>query len=163
MKQLAGTAQPCRMNPLAPRPEEGIPLPPDWISTKARDVWNYVAPLLEQMGVLTEADGVALEGYCEAYADARAARESLSLPLILRSKNPATGEQEELVLAEAGERYYWTFGKGGPMRRARPELADIADADRRVAMWSAKFGNNPADRSRVAGGAPDDRNPFDDF
>jgi phage terminase small subunit len=37
------------------------------------------------------------------------------------------------------------------MIRARPEVAMIADADRRIMMWMSKFGLTPADRSRVSG------------
>ena len=36
------------------------------------------------------------------------------------------------------------------MVRARPEVAMISDADRRVATWLARFGLTPADRSRVS-------------
>jgi hypothetical protein len=55
-----------------------------------------------------------------------------------------------ITLAEAGELFYWTGGKGLPVRRARPELAVIADADRRLLMWCQRFGMSPADRARVS-------------
>jgi len=46
------------------------------------------------------------------------------------------------------------------MRRSRPEIADIADADRRFCMWLSRFGMTPADRSRVSAAMPESGNPF---
>ena len=157
LKLVTGTAQKCRTNKREPKPERSIPSPPAHLTDKAKTTWGAVSVLLDKMGVLTEADGLAMVGLCEAYADLLAARESLSRPLTMES------EGGSMIFAEGGERYYWTMGKGGPMRRARPEVADIADADRRFAAWLAKFGLTPADRTRVAGQLPGDSNPFADL
>ncbi|MGR0187232.1 P27 family phage terminase small subunit [Azospirillum aestuarii] len=158
LKVVSGTAQPCRTNPNEPKPKRERPSPPAHLSDKAKVAWGAVSVLLDRMGVLTEADPFALEGLCEAYADLLAARASLARPMTL-----SNGDDGELTLAEAGERYYWTFGKSGPMRRARPEIADIADADRRFAGWLAKFGLTPADRTRVGGHLPGDEDPLSEF
>lgn len=164
LKLVTGTAQPCRTNKKEPKPNRERPSPPAHLSDKAKTAWGAVSLILDRMGVLTEADGPALEGLCGAYADLVAARHSLSLPMILRYKD-LNGQEIVSEASEAGERYYWTFGKGGPMRRARPEVADIADADRRFAMWLSKFGLTPADRSRVSGeGAGEaDKDPWAGF
>jgi phage terminase small subunit len=82
------------------------------------------------MGVLTEADGLALESLCEAYSDLRSAR---------------------AALAAAQEITYATVNSAGNlMHRGRPENALIADADRRVRMWLSAFGLTPSDRARVS-------------
>jgi hypothetical protein len=100
--------------------------------------------------VLTGADTLALEGLAEALADLRAARSSLASRLEFDGK----------IVAETGSRFYWTVGKSGPMRRPRPELAAISDADRRVSVWLARFGFSPADRSKVTAASGEPANPF---
>jgi hypothetical protein len=95
------------------------------------------------MGVLTEADAIALEALCETVADLRAARQSLRLPVKLQYKN-ADGEAVEEVVAEGGHQTYLTIGKSGAMQRNRSEMALIADADRRLIAWCAKFGMTAA-------------------
>jgi hypothetical protein len=78
-------------------------------------------------GFLTVSDLPALEAVAGALADLRAARASLAKPVV-RTDTDAEGNETEREVAAAGERYYWTNG----LRRQRPELADIADAERRV-------------------------------
>lgn len=150
LKVVAGTAQPCRTNKSEPRPARERPSPPAHLSDRGKAAWAEATLIADRMGVLTEADPLALEELAETLADLRAARASLARPL----------EIEGTLYAAAGERYYWTFGKSGPMRRARPEVADIADASRRLALWTAKFGMNPADRSRVSAAPQETANPF---
>jgi P27 family predicted phage terminase small subunit len=85
--------------------------------------------MLEGMGVLTRADGLALESLCEAVADLRTAREALAI---------------------RGDVSYAVVTENGVIRRPQPEVAMIGDADRRVRAWCAAFGLTPADRVRVA-------------
>lgn len=140
---VAGTARPGRINPSEPKPRRERPVAPEWLSDKAKTAWAIISVILDRMGVLTEADGPALEGLCEAYADLREAREAL------RARGEATYETEN--------------GSGGRMVRAYPEAALVSDADRRYAMWLTKFGLTPADRSRVSAALSEDRNEFADI
>lgn len=159
MKELKGTLQPCRQNPDEPELEPGVPLAPEHLSERGRAAWNYIVAMLADMKVLTAADAMAVENAAEAYADILEAREALKHPITL-------GEgAEAYVVAHAGSRTYVTVGKGGPMVRTRPEVALIADASRRLAMWLAKLGMTPADRSRVSGAGGKDKpdDPWDDF
>ena len=81
------------------------------------------------MGVLTEADALALEVMCEAYADFLAARRELGA---------------------FGSNYYETTNQSGSkMYRAHPAVAVMQDADRRIKAWIAEFGMTPSARSRV--------------
>ncbi|GEN64711.1 P27 family phage terminase small subunit [Acetobacter oeni] len=155
LKVVSGTAQKCRVNAQEPKPDGGVPEMPAQLSGRARSVWGKACVVLADMGVLTMADGMALEALCLAIADEQEARASLMSAVSI-------GEgDEKTVVAEAGAQTYVTVGKSGPMLRMRPEVAAIADANRRVAMWLAKFGLTPADRSRV--GAEDRKadNPFE--
>jgi P27 family predicted phage terminase small subunit len=153
LKIVAGTAQPCRTNKAEPKPERQRPSPPAHLSDRAKVAWGAVSVMLDRMGILTEADSLALESLCCAYADLVDARTSLKSAV-------SHGDDE---LAAAGALTYVTVGKAGPMIRSRPELALIADADRRVAMWLAKFGLTPADRSRVSATDAGEASPWDEM
>lgn len=157
-KRTKGTDQRCRTNEREPTPPPGLPPIPAHLSARARTAWSHVGAILQTMGVLTQSDPIALESLCEAYADLLAARAALARPIVLRSIQD--GVKHETEIAAAGETTYVTIGKSGPMIRTRPEVAQIADADRRVAMWAAKFGLSPADRSRVSANPPPATNRF---
>jgi P27 family predicted phage terminase small subunit len=99
------------------------------LSEKARAAWDHLAPMLDRMGVLTEADELALQLLCEAYADYRAARE---------------------VLQALGSNYYETTTQtGGTMYRLHPAVSVMQEADRRLRSWLVEFGKTPSARSRV--------------
>lgn len=158
LKVVAGTAQPCRINANEPEPQRERPSPPSHLSDRGKAAWAEAVLITDRMGVLTEADPLALEDLAETLADLRAARASLERPLTLTVMDDGVPVEKEF--AAGGERYYWTFGKSGPMRRARPELADIADASRRLTACLAKFGLNPADRGRVSSKKAAKKNAF---
>ena len=145
LKLVTGNPGKRPLNKREPQPAGGIPDAPAYLSPRARSAWDHVSPLLNKMGVLTMADGMALGNLCEAFADVLEARASLA--------NPVEMWNEELdrfvVIAEAGALTYVTVGKGGPMLRSRPELALISDADRRFMAYLAQFGLTPAARSKV--------------
>ena len=50
-----------------PQPKAGAH-PPPWLSVAARKEWDRLAPMLERLGVLTEADADALGQLCAARA-----------------------------------------------------------------------------------------------
>lgn len=157
LKLVSGTARPHRMNKAAPKPKRAQPKPPARLSEAAREAWRDLAAMADGMGILTEADAAALEGAAEALADLREARASLALPLTIET---AAGSVQ---VAAAGERFYWTHSKDTSLRRARPELAAISDADRRFATWLSRFGGTPADRSRVSAKKDEASNALDDL
>lgn len=136
LKLVAGTARKDRLTPGEPKlPPAALPCP-EHLSSKARGAWDRVAPLLHRMGVLTEADALALEQLCGAYAT------------ILHC---------QAVLAEFGDLSYASAKPdGGTMRRPHPEVAILADADRRFRLYLTDFGLTPSSRSRVSVTAPGD-------
>lgn len=105
------------------------PSRPAHLTPAAQAAWQSLAALLEGMGVLTEADGHALESLCETYA------EILSL---------------RAVLAKRGTHTYESMTDAGIMIRAYPEVAMLAAADRRFRAWLVEFGLTPAARSKVS-------------
>jgi P27 family predicted phage terminase small subunit len=138
LKLVAGNPGRRKLNHDEPKPRRGIPKVPAHLSDKARETWGYVAGVLDRMGVLTEADTLALEMLCEAYADYLTARAELKA---------------------LGSNYYETVTKDGSvMHRSHPAVAVVQDADRRIKGWLAEFGQTPSARSRIKvdGYEPDD-------
>ncbi|CAB4196288.1 COG3747 Phage terminase, small subunit [uncultured Caudovirales phage] len=166
VKKVTGTLQNCRVNTAQPvLPAVSSILAPGYLDATAQDAWNQVAEIASDMGVLTASDAIALEAFAGALSDLRNARSSLNRALVVNLVDEETGEViGEKILAKAGDRYYWVAGdKRSAMLKPRPELADIADAERRVATWSSKFGMNPADRSRVSVGPAIEIDAFAEF
>jgi P27 family predicted phage terminase small subunit len=145
LKLLSGTLRKHRENGNEPKPKRSIPPIPHHLSPANKAAWRELAVIADGMGVLTEADPVALEAMAGALTDLRAARAALDAPLEIKSKDGTM-----IAMAKAGERYYWTGARGVPVRKVRPEVADIADADRRFLAWCQRFGMSPADRARVS-------------
>jgi P27 family predicted phage terminase small subunit len=127
-------------NKREPQPKRERPSCPAHLSDKARETWGFVVSRLDEMGVLTRADALAVEMLCEAVGDYRTAREDLR---------------------EFGSNYYETVNQtGGKMYRAHPALATVQDADRRLKAWFSEFGLTPSARTRVQGTPPEDDDPL---
>jgi len=173
LKLVKGTAQACRTNKREPAAKSGIPKPPEHLSPRAQRAWPGIARMLNGMGVLTKADGLVLEALCETYGELVEARERLRERGALSYRTEQEAKLEELIEealarevapAELGgvEVRLEPQPQGGALKRvtaaklpkvmwrAYPEVAMIADLDRRFAMWLAKVGLTPADRSRVS-------------
>lgn len=56
IKQLAGTAQPCRMDPDALVAAEGRPEPPDWLSARAAAIFRDLAAITDRMRIASPDD-----------------------------------------------------------------------------------------------------------
>jgi P27 family predicted phage terminase small subunit len=139
LKVVDGTARKDRTNKREPRPPKGIPRCPAHLKGRSRDAWKHVAPMLDKMGVLTVADGPALELLCDAYALYREAK---------------------AVVDDCGLSYATTNPAGDPMYRQRPEVATMNDAWKNVLRALTEFGLTPAARSRVKAPAKDESDPL---
>src|SRR5262249_6742879 len=112
-----------------PMPGHVLPEPPARLSARAKAAWDQIAPILSGMGVLTEADAVALELLCAAYADYSEARDELSA---------------------FGSNYYETTTQtGGTRGGLLPAVSVMQEADRRMRNWLVEFGQTPSTRSRI--------------
>lgn len=68
---------------------------PQWLNKEARKLWRWLIPQLEKMGILTEANMMALAGLCQSYARWREAEEFIEkhgTVFPIKQKN-AEGEQ----------------------------------------------------------------------
>lgn len=68
LKRLRGEKRPSRLTKNEPAPPAGA-VPPSWLTKPARKSWAALAPVLEEMRVLTTADAVALGNLCELMAE----------------------------------------------------------------------------------------------
>jgi P27 family predicted phage terminase small subunit len=145
LKLVQGNPGRRPINGREPLPARKKPPRPAHLSDKARKAWPKVARILSGVSVLTVADGLALEGLCEAYADYQSSREAIK--------------------AAGGEYYQVQMGEGGGvMWRAHPAVASRNDADRRLRAWLVEFGLTPAARSKVKiDGKPEESEPAERF
>lgn len=124
LKLVQGTARPHRENGNEPEPALLNDLtPPAHLDERSAAVWNQLAPMLRRMQVLTEADVLAFEMLCNAVADYRLARE------------------------QSGEKFVVHSHKGSQM--LNQWLVAQQACGKRAESFMAKFGMDPASRSRV--------------
>lgn len=142
-ESLLISPRPCRINFKQPVPPAGFPFQPTVLSALAKLSWDSVCQTLAKMGVLSDCDGLAVEGLCEAYADLKTARAALK--------------------ARGGLTYETHTGSGGRIIKTFPEVAICADADKRFRSWLAAFGLSPSDRSRVTIGEKSTAEDFSEF
>jgi P27 family predicted phage terminase small subunit len=109
---------------------------PAWLSEQAQDEWERLAPQLEALGLLTEADMTDFAGYCQSYSrwiEAETVIERMGI----------TYESRHMEMSEDGN----TFER--ITIRARPEVG-IAQKEKLAMMrFGALFGLSPSDRGRI--------------
>lgn len=125
LKLLGGNPGKRAINKAEPKPNRGLPTTPSFLDTIGKEIWAEVSTRLDEMQVLTVADGVALALLCDAYAEWLLARADVK-------KNGMT---------------YKSKTTNGTIRRPNPTVAIRADAWRRVERMVDRFGLTPAARS----------------
>lgn len=142
LKVVAGTDQPSRMNPLAPKPSKALPSPPEWLNPRAAEWFLKTVAILDGMGIAS-ADHVDM----------------LSLA--------ATRYDEVLdctaIIEDLGRTYFVTTISGSKVPRSRPEIAQRNDAMRHLQSLLAEFGLSPATVAKVSAPAGDREDPFAEF
>lgn len=128
LKKLGGTLQPSRSNPLEPVPDVALGLPPEWLSSTAKEYWQEIGGILLQMKLISYADTAAMTLLCDVLAQWVSVR---------------------VTIAKKG-RVYELLSDGGKVFRARPEVAMEADLWRRAQRMLVEFGLTPASRSKVS-------------
>lgn len=128
-----------------PAPPSGRPPQPPHLRPEAARVWGDLCQVLEGMGVLTLADGVALEMLCEAYADWRDARDQIEIHGLTQVRWMVDPEGHMVV------------GGIAP----RPEVAMADKAWRRFHAMVAEFGLTPSSRTRVRAEKPAEVDPLE--
>ncbi len=124
LKQIAGTDRADRRNGKEPEPDLLDDLqPPSHLDERAAVVWRQLAPMLRRAQVLTVMDVLALEMLCNAVADYRSVRQLRAGDVVAYSHKGSQMLDQHLV-------------------------AELA-ISKRAEAFMAKFGMDPASRSRV--------------
>jgi|SRR5215831_742551 len=82
VKALRGVTR--GINRHEPVPPAGVPVMPGWLTTRAQEVWQRLAPLCAEMGTLTPADVDAFGTLCSLQARLETAKDER---LLLRFAN----------------------------------------------------------------------------
>ena len=68
LKLIQGNPGKRPLNKAEPKPQSSIPRCPKILKTGAKAEWKRIAPILANLGILTQIDRAALAGYCQSYA-----------------------------------------------------------------------------------------------
>lgn len=147
LKILKGTRS-DRINGREPFLPVARPAIPDHLDSLARGEWDRLVPILEKMGVLTEADGAALMLYCECYSKWMRARGEIA-------KRGMLIEMTRTITSKRGATVETT---GKPI--ANPAVAIEIQTGRMMRELLIEFGLTPSSRSRLKSAAEP---PVDDL
>jgi len=143
LKLLTGNPGKRALPDAEPRPPVAAPVKPPWMTDRiAICAWKELAPLLEGMKIVTEADRKGLELLCDAYAEWRRAR---------------------AVVQTEGMTYETENSTGGAVIKPRPEVCIASNAWLRVSRMLQEFGLTPAARARVKVEKPAEVDPMEEF
>ena len=107
----------------------GIPEPPARLVGNHRKTWDMLCKILDDAGVLTLSDGIAVALMVQAWEEIQ--------------------ECEQHILSY-GRVYEVTDGGGNRLLRANPSVAMMANADRRFRAYLLDFGIMPSGRRYIA-------------
>lgn len=137
VKELAGNPGKRPLNRAEPKPPASSARAPRGLGEEAARFWRRYAPVLSELGVLTQVDEPALHMAAEHFEVAlRAARQL---------------HDEELVLE----------GRDGP--RKNPLAQILRDNSSALKGWLTEFGMTPAARSKVSPDNGDQPSLMDEF
>lgn len=142
LKIVAGTAQPSRMNPHAPKPSKALPAPPEWLSERAAEWFIRTLAILDGMGIAS-ADHVDMLALAATRYD-----EVLD----------CTG-----IIEDLGRTYVVTMISGSKSFKARPEVSMRNEAMRHLQSLLAEFGLSPSAVGKVSAPPGERENPFAEF
>lgn len=106
----------------------GVPAAPAHLSEAAKAAWKSLAQRLDEMGVLSLADGWALEQLAENYCE------------ILECR---------ALLKDGGRVITRKDVKGNDQLSTHPAVIQLSDAEKRFRAMMVEFGLTPSSRSRV--------------
>ena len=134
LKELEGNRGKGRRpsNKKEPKPEKACLQCPDWLLPEAQEEWNRLAPALDAMGVLTEADIRAFEGYCQAYARWREAEDFITQHgSIFQTKSGYVQQVPQVSIAMQNLKIMQSFcSEFGLTPASRSRIAVNANADK---------------------------------
>jgi len=134
LKIVKGTAQPCRMNPDEPMPDEGRPVVRGEMSDNTKAEYERLVEDIENLGVLTPVDGLAIE---------------------ICAQNLATYWECIDILEKEGRTYTVENEETGYKAvYKRPEIAIADAAQKNATSLLVQFGLTAASRPRVSTNSP---------
>lgn len=140
VKENRGNPGKRPLNNREPKPVEGAPSCPSFMSKEARAHWRRIVPLLRDMGVLAKCDIGVLAAYCESFAEFK---------------------QASIELQEGGKLTF-TTDKGNVI--PHPLVGIKNTAARNMHRFAQDFGLTPAARTRIEiMAAPPEVDEFDEF
>lgn len=128
LRLVTGNAGKRPINTNEPQPREGFPDIPKHLNKKTRDTFVWVCGLLDDMGLLTVVDGIAIECLAKCYIEIMECDKNIEKYGYVREVVSTTGE---LVL------------------KANPAVSQRADADRRLRAWLVEYGLTSASKTKV--------------
>ncbi len=128
LKLVAGTARKDRSNPNEPLPEKVAPTCPAHLSDEAKVQWGRLCVELELMGVLTRADGIALEALVRKHC------EVVTLAALVDKH---------------GHLYETKATNGEFALKGNPAVAMLHSAETELRQMRSEFGLSPASRTKV--------------
>lgn len=148
LKLVTGNAGKRAINTSEPRPSTTKgPVMPSYLSPKAKAAWKKLTKLLKDMGVLTAADGFALERLCDVYAEILELRDEIAKNgrtyESIRQLDDIADQQDGLDDNDSG------LGLEQRLIKPNPAVAMLADADRRFKSYLVEFGLTPAARTKI--------------
>ena len=157
LKVVKGNPGKRAINKKEPKPKREIPGCPAYLSNTAKVAWGRLSVVIDRMGILTEADGPALERLCDCYAEILECRD------IIARDGRTYSSVTTRTTSEEGEQV--TVEEVKSLLKANPAVGMLADADRRFKSYLVEFGLTPAARSKVQAKAEDDAktDPLQEF
>jgi P27 family predicted phage terminase small subunit len=134
IKEARGV-DPKRRKRNEPRPKSaGATDAPDGMADAARNWWDYYAPLLAGLGVLTEVDRMALADLCRLRASLdRMYAELDAAESVMIVRSPSRGAEDGAT----------------PNLRTLPVVKDIQSQQALIMRLQEQFGLTPSSRTRV--------------
>ena len=139
LKELEGNPGKRKLNTAEPKPLPITPKCPSWLKKEEKALWDEYIPVLERMGVLTEADNMALISMFQVWAMAVQLWKKIKAKGELTTPNVRGGTKP---LAE------FTLYR---------QCLDILRP-----LW-AEFGLTPSSRSRINLPPPETDDPLEEF
>jgi P27 family predicted phage terminase small subunit len=143
LKKLLGNPGKRKLNDKEPKAVPGRPAIPAFVRGEARAWWPRICSMIEELGVLTKSDGLAVAALCSSIG--------------------------QLVKAEAAiEKFGMIFATvdettGVATHKVNPAVRVKSDALRHMNSLLGQFGLSPSTRSKLKIDAPSEPDPFESF
>ena len=138
IKRREGNPGKRPLNESEPSAGNGPPRMPPGLTGREKTLWRQLCQTLGAMGVLDKADGLAIRMMCSAYEEWQRCR---------------------TWCRTHGDHYVSETGEGSVMYRAYPQVAQGAEAWRRLKSLVTEFGLTPAARVKL-GNQGEDEDPL---